>query len=323
MKYVESINKALDFLISDQNAIVIGEDICDPYGGAFKVTKGLSTKYPDHVLQMPISEAAFVGFGIGMALHGRIVIIEIMFGDFSTLIMDQIVNGASKLVDLYGYSINLNIRLPMGGYRGYGATHSQSIEKMFIGIPGVTIYCPHIFSDPFELYNKNLNKSEIGLFIEHKMLYPINIVDNMYKDQYPLLISDLEYFTSVRIIEDESLITVVTYGGVAAMALDALIENFILYEVNFTLILLKKIYPLDERIISAIKSKKVLFVEEGSIDGGFGQYYANYINKKDCDYISKVIGSKNTSIYNAESLEKKVLINQENILDALKELMHI
>ena len=323
MKYVESINKALDLLISDRNAVVIGEDICDPYGGAFKVTKGLSTKYPKNILQMPISEAGFVGFGIGMALHGRVVVIEIMFGDFSTLIMDQIVNGASKLVDLFGYSINLNIRLPMGGYRGYGATHSQSLEKMFIGFPGVTIYCPHIFSDPFELYNQNLNKNEMGIFIEHKMLYPIDLVDKIYKDQYSLLINDFEYFTRVKIIEDESLITVVTYGGVASMALDALIEHFILHEINFTLILLKRIYPLDEKIVSEIQSKKVLFVEEGSIDGGFGQYYANYINEKNHDYISKVIGSKNTSIYNAEYLEKKVLINQGIILDALDELMHI
>ena len=106
----------------DDSVFVLGEDILDPYGGAFKVTKGLSTVFPDRVLTTPISEAAITGFSTGLAIRGYKPILEIMFGDFITLCTDQIINGASKFKWMYGdkFSVPLVIRTPMGGRRGYG-----------------------------------------------------------------------------------------------------------------------------------------------------------------------------------------------------------
>ena len=118
----------------NKDIFIFGEDIEFPYGGAFKVTKGLSTKFKNRVLTTPISEASIIGFSAGLALSQKKVIAEIMFGDFLTLCADQIINNASKFRWMYNEQITIPIviRTPMGGGRGYGPTHSQSLEKFLI-----------------------------------------------------------------------------------------------------------------------------------------------------------------------------------------------
>ena len=113
--------------------IFLGEDLDDPYGGAFKISKGLKTKFKNQVYSTPISEAAITGLSSGMSIQGHKPIVEIMFGDFLTLTFDQIVNNISKFHDMYNKGVRnpIIIRTPMGGRRGYGPTHSQSLEKFF------------------------------------------------------------------------------------------------------------------------------------------------------------------------------------------------
>src|SRR4029079_18410075 len=110
----------------DKLSLFIGEDILSPYGGAFKVARNLSTLFPDRVCSTPISEAAITGISNGLALAGFKPYVEIMFGDFVTLAMDQIVNHASKFHHMYNGKATcpVVIRTPMGGKRGYGPTHS-------------------------------------------------------------------------------------------------------------------------------------------------------------------------------------------------------
>jgi len=140
---LQSLNKALhDAMSTDDKVVLLGEDILDPYGGAFKVTQGLSTAFPDRVIPTPISEAGIVGIAAGMALRGLRPIVEIMFGDFLTLIADQVINHIVKFKWMYNdqVSVPVVIRTPMGGRRGYGPTHSQTLEKLFLGVPGLTAW---------------------------------------------------------------------------------------------------------------------------------------------------------------------------------------
>jgi len=173
MRYVESLNQALHELMAEEERVfVIGEDILDPYGGAFKVTKGLSSAYPDRVLSTPVSEASITGFATGMALRGLRPILEIMFGDFITLCADQIVNGASKFSWIYNEQVEvpLVIRTPMGGRRGYGPTHSQTLEALFLGTPGLTIVAPsHLHSPGGLLRRAVLGGKGPVLFVENKL----------------------------------------------------------------------------------------------------------------------------------------------------------
>ena len=120
-----SLNQALHELMdAEKDVFLLGEDILDPYGGAFNVCQGLSSRFPERVLTTPISEAAIVGVAVGMALRGMRPIAEIMFGDFLTLAADQWINHAAKFAWIYNdqVSVPLVIRTPMGGKRGYAAT---------------------------------------------------------------------------------------------------------------------------------------------------------------------------------------------------------
>ena len=133
MKFVHSINKSLENMLKDHGEVILyGEDLLDPYGGAFKATKGLSTKFPGRVLPTPISEAAIIGMAGGMASGGLLPIVEIMLGDFIMLGADQLLNHLVKYEWMYNnkHNVPVTIRTAMGGRRGYGPTHSQSIEPL-------------------------------------------------------------------------------------------------------------------------------------------------------------------------------------------------
>ena len=135
---LDSLHQGLKAVMArDTRVYLLGEDILAPYGGAFKVTRDLSDLYPDRVLTTPISEAGIVGLASGMALRGLRPVVEIMFGDFTTLIADQLINHAAKFRWMYNDQVRvpLVVRTPMGGRRGYGPTHSQTLEKHFLGVP--------------------------------------------------------------------------------------------------------------------------------------------------------------------------------------------
>ena len=172
---VESLNQGLHRAFAeDERVYMLGEDILDPYGGAFKVTRGLSSAYPERVLTTPISEAGITGLATGMAMRGLRPVVEIMFGDFLPLIADQIINHMAKFRWMYNEQVRvpLVIRTPMGGRRGYGPTHSQTLEKLFLGIPGIkTLALTSLENPGQQLYNAILKEDNPILFIENKLLY--------------------------------------------------------------------------------------------------------------------------------------------------------
>jgi pyruvate/2-oxoglutarate/acetoin dehydrogenase E1 component len=172
---LEALNQALhDSFRLDEMVFLLGEDVLDPYGGAFKVTRGLSTAYPGRVLTTPISEAGITGIAAGMALRGLRPVVEIMFGDFITLIADQLINHIAKFRWMYNDQVRvpLVIRTPMGGRRGYGPTHSQTLEKLYLGVPGLRVLAPSSVGDPGGLLSRAiLEDDDPVLFVENKLLY--------------------------------------------------------------------------------------------------------------------------------------------------------
>jgi pyruvate/2-oxoglutarate/acetoin dehydrogenase E1 component len=176
---VESLNQGLHALMRDDpRVVVLGEDILDPYGGAFKVTRGLSTAYPDRVFTTPISESAIVGLASGLAMRGLRPIAELMFGDFLFLAGDQLVNHAAKFQWMYNDQVRvpLVVRAPMGARRGYGPTHSQSVEKHFLGVPGLWVVAAHILSSPADLLRQSVALDAPVVFVESKTCYGRGVV---------------------------------------------------------------------------------------------------------------------------------------------------
>ena len=167
----ESLGQLLQ---EDPRVILLGEDIVDPYGGAFKVTRGLSSRFPGRVRSTPISESAMVGLAVGLAMEGFRPVVEIMFGDFLTLTFDQILNHATKYRQMYNGQIScpIVVRTPCGGGRAYGPTHSQSLEKYFLGVPALKVVAPCLYADLPALWGKIMQEEESVLFVEHKLMYP-------------------------------------------------------------------------------------------------------------------------------------------------------
>ncbi len=261
----------------DELLHIFGEDIEDrnefnprSYGGAFKVTKDLSVLFPSRVNNTPISEAGVVGLGIGMALSGVRTVAEIMFGDFTTLVVDQILQQACKIQGMYGRRIPLPfmLRTPMGGKRGYGPTHSQSLERLFLGASHLEIIAPNYRVDPTELYGHWFKCSKSpALFIENKLDYG-RFLNEAMNATHTYWLSDEQYPT-LRISPREpaagAAITLFCYGGTLWDCERALEEAFLEEEISVELIAPTRIQPLNltPLIESVQRSKRLLVVEEG------------------------------------------------------------
>jgi 2-oxoisovalerate dehydrogenase E1 component len=265
---VRSVQRGLDaVLAADERVILIGEDIESPYGGAFKCTDQLSARYPGRVRNTPISELAIVGIGNGLALGGFRPVVEIMFGDFVTLALDQWVNHAAKFAFMFAdkVTVPLVVRTPMGGKRGYGATHSQSLERHVVGVPGTRVLCLHHRYPAAELYRAIFDALDTPTFVmENKVLYG-KTASAMVPNGYSLSLSD-ERFPTVRLSPPDSpQLTVVAIGGIGADTEEALARLFLEHEATADLFLPTQLYPFNiECLVDSLRSTgRLLVVEEG------------------------------------------------------------
>jgi 2-oxoisovalerate dehydrogenase E1 component len=258
----------------DGRIVLIGEDIEGPYGGAFKVTRNLSLEFPGRVRNTPISEAAIVGIGNGLALSGVVPVCEIMFGDFLILAADQLINHASKFRYMYNDQVRvpLVVRTPMGGKRGYGATHSQCLEKHFLGLPDTRVLAIHHRYDPGRIYDALLDEVDRPtIVIENKLLYGIRAAANAPEGF--VLEHDGARFPTTRIRPEATPdLTIVCYGGMLIDVETALNTLFDDHEIVAEVICPAQLYPLDPRPIveSLRKSGRLLIVEEGQGFAAFG-----------------------------------------------------
>jgi 2-oxoisovalerate dehydrogenase E1 component len=282
-RVVEQTNEALRRLLAQHaDLLFLGEDIEDgndfapgPYGGAFKVSRGLSREYPGRVRNTPISEAGFTGLAIGRALAGRRTVVEIMFGDFCTLIVDQLLQHADKFPTMYGMPISLPlmIRTPMGGRRGYGPTHSQSIERLFLGMQNLVLLAVNHRLDIPAFYSAAFDGSSKPTFmIENKVLYTIMNTAACPKG-YAVEESD-ERFPTIRIrpTRHQPTYTIFTFGHGLTLAEEALVRLMHDHEVFGEIICPSALTPinLSPLIASMSNTKRLLTVEEGSTFGALG-----------------------------------------------------
>ncbi len=328
---VGELNCALhEAMAADDRVHVLGEDILDPYGGAFKATKGLSDRFGlDRVHTTPISEAAIVGIASGMALRGLRPVVEIMFGDFLTLCMDQIVNHISKWKYMFNeqVSVPLVIRTPMGGRRGYGPTHSQSIEARFLGIPEVRVLSPSRFGSPANLLRKAIDDDGPVLFIEYKTAYPSRLVSGTTKDRaFAISSTDNEYPT-IRLspTSGSPQVALICYGANAAICLEAAEILRERYETCAELIICTSLYPLDTSVLieRIAEHGRAVVVEEGVRCFGWGSELAARLTEEAFDYLEAPIarvGSKSSPIGASTVLEDSILPSAQDVVDAVLEI---
>ncbi len=325
----ESINISLNSVIEKHSAILIGEDIIDStpetpiqYGGAFKVTKGLSEKFPSLVKNTSISEAGITGFGIGSALCNNPCIVEIMFGDFMTLCVDQLIQQASKIPSMYGKRIDLPlvIRTPMGGRRGYGPTHSQNIEKLFLFWPNIDVIAINCLTNTDLTYENAITNKKTTIVIEDKVSYTQKTIDKAPLG-YKIHQSDETFPTykmSPEFIEPNAVIIV--YGSMLKEVLDVL-PDLINEEIFPEIISPTRLSPLNINIFKDINLKDMpfIFIEEGSKRSAWSSEVISSLSEMGRDF-NKVIRISNEHIIPcSKDIEELIFPSKLNILTKIKE----
>jgi 2-oxoisovalerate dehydrogenase E1 component len=332
---VQVLNEALhDVFEARDDVYLLGEDLLDPYGGAFKVAAGLSTRWPERVITTPVSEASLFGVAAGMALRGYRPILEIMFGDFLALGFDQIVNGIAKFPAMFDgkVSVPLVVRTPMGGGRGYGPTHSQSLEKLLLGVPGITVVAANECQDLRALLRDAVDDDEPVFLIEHKLMYgrPHRRPVDGYVDElrcvespgpYPALTFSGNDFES-------SAATIVTYGGMLPVVLEAASELILEHEVFCDVVALGRLHPLDlDPVLESLeRSGAVVTVEEGGRTGGVGAEIAARVQEeawRDLRHPVRRVAAVDGILPSAPLLERAALPGVADVVDAVAALAAI
>ncbi|MBK8975097.1 MAG: dehydrogenase [Planctomycetes bacterium] len=209
---IEALRETLhQELAADDTVVLIGEDLgC--YGGAFGVTRGLEEAFGrERVRETPICENSFTGLGVGAAVGGLRPVVELMFGDFVTCCMDALVNHAAKLRYMYRGQVTVpfTLRMPVGRRKGYGATHSQSLEAWFVHVPGLQVVFPATVADAVGLLRTAIRTDAPVIFCEHKLLYPVRGAMPELDHLVPL--------GSARVDRPGRDLTLITYGNALSL----------------------------------------------------------------------------------------------------------
>jgi 2-oxoisovalerate dehydrogenase E1 component len=304
----------------DERVILLGEDIEGPYGGAFKVTKDLSQIFPGRVRNTPISELGITGVTNGLALHGKRPVTEIMFGDFIMLAADQWINHAAKFQFMYAgqVTVPMVLRTPMGGKRGYGPTHSQSLEKHLLGVPGTRVLALHNRFDPAQLYLTLLETVDCPtLVIENKVMYGEKSNAEAVPG-YKWFHSSHRFPISYMRTDRAADVTIICLGGMLQDTERAVEILFTEHDVIADVICPTQIFPLQIEALLPIaqQSGQLLLVEEGHGFCGFTAELLAELYERDPGLRIRRLSSSPQHIPSAKPLELEVLPNTARIVEA-------
>jgi pyruvate/2-oxoglutarate/acetoin dehydrogenase E1 component len=339
---LDSLNSALHRALTDiKEVYLLGEDILDPYGGAFKVTRGCSTNFPDRVLTTPVSEAGIVGIATGMALRGLRPVVEIMFGDFITLAADQIINHIAKFRWMYNDQVKLPlvIRTPMGGRRGYGPTHSQTLEKLFLGVPGLQVLAPVALSEaegsgsPGDLlYQCILKSDQPTLFIENKLQYNLPVSTQEDLKDFTLTIDQAQEAINIPTYRltiqgaPPAKLTLAAYGYMAELARQAAMRLAYEQEIFTELVIPTRLSPYNIDLIqsSASQTGSLLVIEEGTLTLGWGAEVLARLAESPHGQQIKLqrLAAKEIPIPASGPLEAETLPGLDHIINTAVQLIH-
>jgi acetoin:2,6-dichlorophenolindophenol oxidoreductase subunit beta len=315
--YREAVRDALSRVLrEDENVFLMGEDIAE-MGGSMAVTQGLLDEFgPKRVRNTPISEMAIVGTGIGAAMQGMRPIVEIMYEDFLTLSMEQLVNQAAKHRTMSGGQLKVPLTIRTQGGAGWspGAQHAQQLEAWFVHVPGLKVVFASTPEDVRGLLWSSIYDDNPVVFFEHRTLYPL-------KGEVPDELVPIE-LGKARIHREGTDVTVIATGRLVHDALKAA-EQAEQDGISVEVVDPRTLLPLDEETIveSVKKTTRCVTAHEAVTRGGFGSELAAVIQHSAFDYLDAPIervGSKFAPLPFAPVMEQHVVPQVEDVLDAIK-----
>jgi pyruvate/2-oxoglutarate/acetoin dehydrogenase E1 component len=283
--YAEAIAEALaEEMRRDPDVVVWGLDV-GPYGGAFAATKGLAEEFgPERVIDMPISEAGYVGAGVGAAATGLRPVVELQFSDWITIASDMLVNQAAKMRYMFGgeISVPMVLRAPVGGYLSAAAQHSQSFESFFSFVPGLKVVLPSTPYDAKGLLKSAIRDNNPVIFFEHKQLYEIS--GKVPEEEYTVPLGQAD------IKREGADVTIVTYSFMVTKSLAAA-EELAKDGIDVEVVDLRTVDPIDEETIltSVRKTHRVVVVQEVWRKCSVSSEVAAIIAEKALDYLDQPI----------------------------------
>jgi pyruvate dehydrogenase E1 component beta subunit len=302
----------------DPTVFLMGEDVAEA-GTPFKVLTGLAGEFgTNRIIDTPISEAGFTGLGVGAAMTGMRPIVDIMFGDFVGLIMDQMVNQAAKVHYMSGgkWKVPMVLRTTLGATRRSAAQHSQSLQAWFAHIPGLKVVMP---STPYDA--KGLMKSAIRddnpvVFYEDKMMFRYKGPVPAEEYTIPLGVADIKRpGDDITIVATSSMVQVAL--GAAKMLEEA--------DISAEVVDPRTLWPLDEKTIieSVKKTSRAIVVDEGYQRYGVTSEIAAVIAEGAFHYLDgpvKRIGAMHVPIPFSPSLEDATVPSEQQVFDAARAL---
>lgn len=318
MLFMEALREGMSIRMrEDKNVILFGEDV-GAFGGCFGVSTGMLNEFgPDRVRDTPISEGVIIGTAVGSAATGMRPIAELMFIDFLTVGMDQLVNQAAKMRYMFGGKVHLPmvVRLPTGGGVSAAAQHSQSLEAWLTHVPGLKVVYPSTPQDALGLMLSAIDDDNPVMMIEHKLLYGL---EGEVNDLTPIPIGKGD------IKREGKDVTIIGTGKMVHEALKAA-EELAKEGIDCEVLDPRTLYPLDKELIknSVAKTHKVVVITEEVKRGGYGGEISAMISEEYFDHLDAPvvrIGALNTPIPFSIKLEQYVLPNSQDIVNAIRKM---
>jgi len=321
---LSAINHALKEEMERNDKIVVyGEDVADPKGGVFNVTKGLTDAFgKERVFNSPIAEASIIGTAIGLAVHGYKPVVEIQFMDYIWPAMMQIKDELATI--LYrsngAYKADVIVRVPVGGYIRGALYHSQTADSIFAHIPGLRVVFPSNAADAKGLLKEAIRGEDPVMFLEHKGLYRARVTERPEPDaDYTIPLG------KAKIIQEGEDLTVITWGMQAHQSLQAL-DKIADLNASVEIIDIRTLNPLDNDTIlnSVKKTGKVLIVHEDHLTGGFGAEIAARIAREAFEYLDGPItrvAAEDVHHPFHPILEARVLPDVNGIAEAMRKIL--
>jgi acetoin:2,6-dichlorophenolindophenol oxidoreductase subunit beta len=317
MTYREAVRDAMsEAMRRDPDVFIMGEDIAE-MGGSMGVTQGMLAEFgPERVRNTPISEMAIVGAGVGAAMAGMRPIVEIMYQDFTTLAMEQLVLQAAKHRYMSGGQLTVPLTVRTQGGAGWspGAQHAQQLEAWFVHVPGLKVIFPSTPEDARGLLWSSIYDDNTVMFFEHRNLYPI-------KGQVPDEIEPIEV-GKARVMREGDDVTVVATGRLVHESLKAA-EQAEEEGLSIEVLDPRTLQPLDEEalVTSVQKTNRCVVAHEAVTRMGFGAEVAAVVQEKAFDYLDapvERVGAKFTPVPFAPVMEAFVVPHAADVLAAVR-----
>lgn len=320
LTFVEALNEALhEEMERDDTIFCLGEDVEDPFGGAYKITRGLSTRFGrERCRNTPISEAAIIGTALGAALTGMRPVAELMYMDFMGVAFDQILNQTAKIRLMLGGQVDVPIiiRGQQGSGRGNAAQHSQSLETYFFHTPGLLVVQPSNAYDAKGLLKTALRQNDPVIFLEHKLLY--NTRAHVPEDEY------LIPFGQAAVRREGGDLTLIATGVMVNRALAAS-EKLAADGIDVEVIDPRTLFPLDvDTLVGSVeKTGRCLVVHEAVRRGGIGAELAALITERAFDFLDgpvERLAGLDVPIPYAPDLEKAAVPQEDDIVMTVRRM---